>query len=502
MAQLIPIPLSRPGMRGLNRQQKSGILSLEWATILNNAVFNSTGDLASREGYKYSHSSSLSEEVVQVHTYIDASGNELTIFSTPTKLYKEVSGTVTDITGTATTPTAGDWKFQNFNGKCVAWQTGHTPIVLSTTGGSFADMSATAGSLPSGNECLSAWGRMWVLDGNTLKWSDLLIETAWSGGSSGTADLSTYWPQMDEAIGLAEHNDFLFVFGKNNILILTSPESPSNLAIEDKIQKVGLIARDAKVPTSDDFAFASRLGVTSLGRVIQEKSMPVRAAVPQIRDDISSALLSATVSNIKMAFSQADNTIYLTTGSVMYVLNLNDEKFGARVSTWDFVPNVVHEHGGTVYYGVTNYLATKTGYNDGVASDGSGGSSYLMTYEGPWTDLAELDTQVSSRLKIPKRVVVRASGSSGKAFTFKWYLGFEDTPYSRSLTLTSSTQAEYGVAQYGVDEWAGALPVSSTKAGMSGNDRVIKVGVVVTVDGSEFALKSITPLVKIGREAF
>lgn len=498
MAALVTVPLIRPGDRGLNTQQADQILPLSWSTVAVNAVFNEGGALTSRPGYQYLHASSLAEEVVQTHTYIDASGNSLTIFATPTKLYKIVGSTVTDITGTATTPTAGDWKFQDFNGKCVAWQNSHTPIVLDDVSDTWADLTGTA--IPSGDECLSAHGRIWVLDGNTLKWSDLLIYNDFSGGSAGSADLAIYWPQADTPVGMAEHNGFLFVFGSKSILVLANPDNPANIAIEDKILNVGLIGRDAKVDTPEDFAFCSRLGVTTLGRVIQEKSLPVGNPTPQVKDKVKTAITAVAPGLVKMAFSQEENAVYLTTGSDFLLFDLSSDEFGARVLEWDFTPNAIHEHDGTMYYGVTNYIAKRSGNKDAIASDGTGGNSYIFDWESTWNDLSGIDEAVASRLKILKNISVRSTGAAGQAFTFKWYLDFEGGAKVRTLTIPASALSEWGTFEWGEDEWAGAPPVSTLKSGMSGSAPVFKVGITSKVSGDEFSIRALSIRLKLGKE--
>lgn len=492
MARMLTVPLSQLGGRGLNTQEKDLIIDPSWATVLTNAVYGDRGALTARRGYQYLHASSLAEEVIQVHTYVDNTGSTLLLFSTPTKLYKIVGSTVTDITGTATTPTAGNWKFQNFNGKCVGWQTGHTPIVLDDVSDTWADLTGTA--IPSGNEVLSAFGRLWVVDGDEVKYSDLLIYNDFSGGTAGSADLTIYWPQQDEAVGLAEHNGFIFVFGKNNIVILSSPEDPSNLAIEDSIQQVGLIGRDAKTPTPTDYAFASRLGITTLGRVIQEKSLPVRPAMPQLRDQLSADLLSVTADAIHMTFSQDDNSAYMTTGAKMYVLDLKSTELGARALQWSFVPNTVHEFNGVVYYGVTNYLAKREGYTDGQTSAGVAGSSYNFNYEGPWTDLGR------GNIKILKGAGFRMAGAGSQVGTFKWYLGFSDSVLSRQFEIPLSGRSEWGVFEFGVGTWSGGVNPNPIKVGMSGANRIIKWGFSVPIDGEEFSVLSLSLRMKLGKE--
>src|SRR6185437_4788529 len=100
---------------------------------------------------------------------------------------------LTNITGTLT-PTADNWKFVNFNGLCYGLQSGH-PLIQYTGTGNFTAVSAASGSVPNGNELLSAFGRLWGSDstGQVLKYSQLLDATNWSVTGAGSFNLTSVW---------------------------------------------------------------------------------------------------------------------------------------------------------------------------------------------------------------------------------------------------------------------------------------------------------------------
>ena len=196
------------------------------------------------------------------------------------------------------------YKFVNFNGWCVGHHPGNVPIVATTSGGNF---SAGGGTQYNGDDVLAAWGRLWVIDSsaNTLYYSDLLINN-FTGGSSGSFDLAKYWPNgMDAAIAIAEWNDYLVVFGRKSIIIYENPDDPTtSMAIADIIEGVGCIARDSVQQIGSDLAFLSGSGVKSLGRVIQEKSLPQRDISKNVRDYVVS--LATSTETVKSLYSESE----------------------------------------------------------------------------------------------------------------------------------------------------------------------------------------------------
>ncbi|MHA2069285.1 MAG: hypothetical protein ACXABY_33410, partial [Candidatus Thorarchaeota archaeon] len=249
MSKLFPLTIESPGFLGLNSQNAGAVLPVGWASVLENWVWDDVGRLASRKGSQQLNATVVTDSptIRQAHEYIDASGNKLSIFSADNKIYKEVAGTMTNISGAMTPATADNWQFVNFNGWCVGYQVGHEPILLETVGGTFIDAADFGGpaakTMVNGTAALSAYGRVWTVLGNTLYHTDLLIHN-YAGGTSGTFDLAKYWPNgMDEATAIADFNGFLVVFGKNSIIIYENPDDVSNMAIVEGIDGEGCIAR-------------------------------------------------------------------------------------------------------------------------------------------------------------------------------------------------------------------------------------------------------------------
>jgi len=144
-----------------------------------------------------------------------------------------------------------------------------------------------------GEIACSAYGRLWVSgvndDYQTIYFSDMLQGHRWydgnavmddAGNSAGIIDVAEYWPDGEDTItGIAAHNGFLIVFGRNSILIYSGaqgdPAGEQGLKLEDAIRDVGLVNQDAMCNIGTDHLFVDSLGVRSLGRVIQEKSAPI-----------------------------------------------------------------------------------------------------------------------------------------------------------------------------------------------------------------------------------
>jgi hypothetical protein len=151
-----------------------------------------------------------------------------------------------------------------------------------------------------GDVACAAYGRLWVsgVNGNydVIYYSDLLVPYQWYDGSidseqglpegedpfntGGIIDVREYWPTGNDKIqGIAAHNGFLIVFGRHSILIYAGaqgdPAGEAGLRLQDAIRDVGLVNQDAMCNIGSDHLFVDPMGVRSLGRVVQEKSVPL-----------------------------------------------------------------------------------------------------------------------------------------------------------------------------------------------------------------------------------
>lgn len=495
MAQLRSIPILRPGGLGINSQDDGDVLPQSWATVSKNTVFNDSGKLASRPGSKRLHSNSIAGDVESMIYYTDGTGASIYVVGSGDKLWKVTGGTATDISGSYT-PTNGNWQFQEFNGKLVAFQEGEGGIVIDDVTDTFDEIVESAGTMPTGNVCLAAFGRVWGVTNDTLYWSDLLDETAWAGGSSGNQPLSDVWPGYDQVVGLAEHNGFLIVFGSKSIIIFESPDVPADLARVESIKGSGLAGRDCIVSTPSDLVYLSSHGPVQLGRTVQEKSAPVSVLAPQMSNDIRSGISSTSASDLSMAYQQK-GVVYIRTEDGTFVIDLRRE--GAPVTLWDSNPKI-YGHADKLLIGTTNYLENSEGWLDNVDSDDTDGVTYTMTLETGWMDLSIEGTNLSSQLKFIKRIVPYTIGGSGYVVTIGWALDSDDTFLTSNYTIPVSNVWEFGSSVYDTAVWSLDKSVLRKNIGASRAPRILKLKFQTTVNGNEIALLRLDIFGKVGRQ--
>lgn len=500
---IVPLTVGAPGFFGLNTQRAGTVLPMGWATKADNLVFDDVGRLAARKGHQRLNATVVTNTptIKAVHEYVDASGNTLNIFAADDKIWKEVSGTMTDISGTITTPTADNWQFVNFNGWCVGFQSGHAPIVLTTTGGTFAD---SGGTQYNGAMGLSAFGRLWTVSGSTLYYSDLLINN-FTGGSSGSLDLAKVWPDgMDTAVALAEFNGYLIVFGKHSIIIYENADDILNMSLVEGVAGVGCPYRDSVQRVGNDLVFASNSGLRSLTRTLQQSTLPLTDLSQHVRDELVAALSAETAVEVTGCYSESEGfyVLALPTTGVSWVFDrrFTNEDGTWRATKWTYAPTAMHVALDNTFYlaAEDGYLSTYTGYNDAVPSSGTGGNTYTVDYEGVWNDFGE---EVGQLIKIPKNVSMLAAGTPGGTVSFKWAYDYGATFNNVSMDFSGTEPPRYG----GNYTWGGNYTYATSgdfqrirnQLGSAG--QVIKIGMTTTIDGFLFGIQRIDLLAKVGR---
>jgi hypothetical protein len=226
--------ISAPGFFGLNTQDSPLDLVSGFASIATNCVIDQYGRVGSRKGWSRVNSSSGNlgaNNVGVIHELVQVDGTLTTLFAGNNKLFKlDGTNAVVELTygggGTAPTITASNWQCASLNGITYFFQLGHTPLIYdpavsTSTYRRVSEKSGYAGTVPLGNIVVSAFGRLWVAetstDNVTITFSDLLAGHVWTGGTSGTLDVSRVRPYgADQIMGLASHNNFFFVFNRTN----------------------------------------------------------------------------------------------------------------------------------------------------------------------------------------------------------------------------------------------------------------------------------------------
>lgn len=395
-----------------------------------------------------------STPLTSVHRFVDIAGTETIITNSEYGFYKGISGSLTQIittTNNTTIPT--NLHCATLNDKAYFFQEEFTPLVYNGSTEEITDVSDS--NCPEANTVLSAYGRLWAArtttDKMTVYWSDLLDGENWSTGSAGSIDLSAIMVQgTDEIVGLGAQNGRLIVFTRRSIVIFGdstggSTLDPATLVLVEVINRVGCVARDSIQNTGTDIIFLSEDGLRSLGRVIQEKSLPMRDLSANIRDELVQAVASEDVNNIKSVYSE-DNAFYLLLLPRYERIYCFDTRAplpnGAlRVTIWN---NQRHTNmlslPNDIYFTNPDGLCEYFGYLDNTAS-------YSMRYLTNYFDLGS-----PTQTKILKKLTLTVIGLSSQDFVLKTAFDYIDSYRSYVGTLQALPGSEYNEAEYGLND--------------------------------------------------
>lgn len=512
MAQQIQtFSITAPGFYGLNTQDSSLDLASGFALVANNCVIDKYGRVGARKGWTPKHSTLEAlgtADVKMICQLLTEAGVQYTIAAGNNKLFKLVGSTLSELTygggGTAPTISNSNWQACTLNGIMYLFQSGHDPLVfdpaLSTTQyRRVSEHSGYTGTVLSGDCAIAAFGRVWTANSTTNKdtvyFSDLLSGMKWSGGTSGSLDVTQYWPNgADNITALAAHNNFLFIFGRNNILVYANANDPSNLALSDSITGIGCIARDSVANTGSDVIFLSDTGVRSVLRTIQEKSAPFRDLSKNVRDDLMSAVAGESAATIKAVYSPFDS-FYLITLPVLKTVYCFDLKAtlqdgSARVTTWDsiepkcFCYDIVNKE---LLMGKAGFITKYAGYLDNT-------STYRFQYFTNHTDLG-----APSVTSVLKRLSVVVIGGTNQFVAMKWGYDFTSNYYSQTVKIPEQGVDYYGEAEYNIAEYANGTALQTLVAYPTGAGKVIQTGYEADINGIPLSVQKIEIQAKNGK---
>lgn len=510
---ITPFSISAPGFYGLNLADSPVGLSPNFALTADNCVIDKLGRIASRKGWQKAHTanSDLGSNTIQcIGECIENGGTATTVAGGGGFLFKLSGSTLTTLTygggGAAPTISENNWKFCQLNGVAMFWQRGYDPLIYdpavsTTTFRRLNEKAGTAGTVNQCNVAISAYGRVWAADTtadkNTVYFSDLLQPHVWTGGSSGSLNLIGVWPMGgDEIVGLAAHNNFLFIFGRKQILIYTGATTPSSMTLQDTIVGIGCIARDTIVNTGNDVLFLSDTGLRSLQRTIQEKSAPFRNIGKNVHDylqDVISALSS--LDSVKSGFSAVNNFYLIIIPSTNQVLCFDTrvilEDGSARATTWNNIePSCFCETKGRKFYiGKAGYIGEYTGYVDDA-------EAYRFAYFTTWIDFGN-----PIQTSILKKIILTIIGEGSQPIIFKWAYDFSSSYFNVSTNLISGMTPEYNGgyeynegAEYGQNLSVNVLSVNGSSSG-----RLIQIGFEANISGQSISIQKIDLFTKEGR---
>jgi hypothetical protein len=511
MAQQIQtFSITAPGFFGLNTQDSSLDLASGFALVAKNCVIDQYGRIGARKGWVPQNSTSEalgSNPITAIGELLTDAGIKYIIATGNGKIFKLLDGALVELTygggGTAPTITANNWQIVAMNECIYLFQSGHDPLIFdpaisTTTYRRISEKSGYVGTVNAGNTVLAAYGRLWVADsvGNkvTVWFSDILAGHVWDTGTAGFLAIDQVWQNgADNIVGLAAHNGFLFIFGKNNILVYANATSPADITLSDSITGIGCIARDSIQNTGEDVIFLSSTGVRSVLRTIQEKSAPFRDLSKNVRNDLMAAITSEVASGIKSVYSPFDSfyLLSLDTNKVVYCFDMKASlpDGSARVTTWDSInpKSFCYTSDRNLLTGHLGYVGKYTGYEDN-------GASYRMQYFTNHTDLGA--PSVTSVLKKLSVVVV---GGTNQSIIMKWGYDFFSNYLAQSAKIPAQGVNYYGIAEYGEAEYANGVLQTTLVAYPTGSGKVVQTGYEADIDGSPLSIQKIELQAKQGK---
>ena len=505
MAQeLRSINLVAPAFKGVNTEDSPLAQDPSFAEIADNAVIDKRGRIAARKGHDVITTTKTvlgSDSIRAMKEFKDNAGNTK-VFSVGNN--KIISGTTTlaDETPASYTITADNWKMVNFNDKIYFYQRAYEPLVYDNTGGSVVKLStvtgaSAAGDIPKANEVLSAYGRLWCADianeKSVVYWSDLLIGHDWTGGTSGSIDISKVWPDgYDEIVALAAHNGMLIIFGKHSIVAYQGAEAPATMTLADTVAGVGCVDRDTVQYTGTDVLFLSHTGLKSFGRTIQEKSLPISSLSGNITKDIIAAL--QTENDFFRSVYSPEEGFYLLTfvgQDVTYCFDVRGttENGSYRVTRWVSTgfTSYTRKEDGTLLIGTSKGISEYDGYQDD-------GSPYRFKYYSPSLTFGD-----SSRIKILKKLKPTLVGANNATVFLKWAYDFKSSYATAEFTVGDQITGFFGVSEYTAVEFTGGALTNQKSLNATGYGTSIVVGLEADIDGSQLSLQEINVMALIGK---
>lgn len=508
---ILTFSISAPGFYGMNTQDSPLDLASGFALTATNCVIDQYGRIGARKGWTKVNSSSgnLGANAVGViHELVQTDGTLTVLFAGNNKIFKlGASNAVTELTygggGTAPTISASNWQCASLSGITYFFQTGHDPLIYdpavsTTTYRRVTEKTGYVSTVQQADICISAYGRLWTAstssNKSTVYFSDLLSGHIWSTGTAGSLNVNTVWPNgPDEITGLAAHNNFLFIFGKRQILVYQGANSPSTMSLYDTVGGIGCIARDSIQNTNTDVVFLSNSGVRSIARTIQEKSAPFNDLSKNVRTDLMAVALGEVPTSIKAVYSEV-NAFYLVsfqTSGRVYVFDtrapLPDGSF--RATEWDHIEPtaLLSKRDGTLLLGQIGYIGQYSGYLDDT-------ETYRFSYFTNHADLG--DQNVTSILK---RVSVVVIGGSNQFLTIKWGFDFSENYLSQNVQIPAQGVYEYNIAEYNIAEYAGGVALQTLLTSASGSGKIVQTGYEADVNGYPLSIQKIEIQAKNGR---
>ena len=382
------------------------------------------------------------------------------------------------------------------------------------------DDTGVIASAIDGDVACAAYGRLWVSgvggDHNVIYYSDLLIATQWYDGrttpadtqnTGGIIDLREYWPTgSDDVRAIVAHNNALFVFGRKSILVWGNPtgdpSAEGGIFLQDAISNIGCVSQDAISVTGNDVLFVDDTGVRSLGRTIQEKSVPLGDLTLNVRKDISGVIqntIDKDTISIDFWPEESVSVVTFPEQGLAYVLDMRQASptGGSRITKWN---NCVHNRSLYVKLPAGPLVLLASNNDQGVLEYRGyqqwDEKAYVFSYASPAMTLGQ-----PANLKFIKQIdyTCVSTFSSGNA-TARWSFDYATPARTRALFVVSTPPSKFGISQYAVDTYGGAIStIKRYKINAKGSGEALIIGINMDIDGNSFSLQEVNIQTLLGR---
>ena len=506
------ITIAAPGFGGLNTELSPTEQSDMYAQVADNCVIDNFGRIAARKGFdKITADSSamLANIPSNIYTFVGEDGSEITFVAAGSGIYRGES-VIVDITPAGAAITDDNWQILTLNDKCYFIQANHDPLVFTHTGAGVGTLAVNTTNMPRATCGTSAYGRLWLADTDTdnhqvVYYSNRLDGEDFATGDAGSFNVANYWPTgFDTIKAIRVHNGRLIIFGNRSIITYNqadgdpaaAPEA-GGIVLEDTIKGMGCIARDTVANIGSDVLFLDYAGIRSLGRVIEERSMPVSEVSGNIRIALRSAiqgLSSSAVKRVRSVFIPEEQLYLLIGAEEGTILAFNtaqrDETGAMRVTQWPStnITGGSNVNGGTVFCTKAQSVTQYAGYDDA-------GQSYRLRYTTKFLSFGD-----STLLKIPKKMDTTLVAGTNSGYSVFWSYDYSTERTSSYISLgTSDLSSEYGLAEYGIAEYTGGVSTIRKKTHLSGKGTVMQVSIEADIAGSQFSIQELNIQALIGR---
>lgn len=518
--------VAAPGFLGVNIEDSPVSQPPGYAAIADNVVIDTNGRVGSRKGYREIGDITPvgGIEVLEEARYTDGTTRYFAVDET--NFYEiDTNGAVQKTQAHGGGPR---WQIATFNDDTVFFQEGEEPWYFDNSADAFVLHSAhtdTAGTAPLSDVGVAAYGRIWAAVGGVLHWTDLLIPAAWSGGSAGSLDFTNLWPVGNDTItAIAAHNQKLIVFGKQSIMIFASSASDGRLAnpatdlfLEDSIVDIGCVGKYAVTDTGADLWFVDSSGLRSLGRTIQEKSLPIgelsRNVGTQFRNNVRTV-----GANTRLEYDPDEAFVVCLLPEQPYIYVFDTRRLlpdgSARTTTWSNLPYRCAKYltDGRLWFGNATTICHYTGFIDASSELGVGGVPYRIRYYMHPQTFGD-----ASKLKIPREADFIIAGGLGQLATCYWGFGYKYLFQSHVFRLDSVTPDFYSIIDIGdrfdwtpddpdydpetddITEYGSGSTIGEYEIPLSGSGTSLVIGLEVNVVGQQVSIQEINIQTLIGR---